>query len=514
MSNPERMEEVASPVSRFSLGSSAAKALLILSIAILYVLLSLPPAPVLGNAVGIFATLPVIAAGWHFGLRGGVLAGSLAFPLHSLFVVLTPNQVWSEWFLDGGGLWIVALPLVGAVSGRLRDLREQANQELAQLKLAEDVMRANEKKYRVFYDSLNDGIARTDLHGRITDANPAYLKMLGYTLQELRGKKTREVTDPKFHDAELANIRSVLEGKAALPFEKELVHKNGTQLWGEVHYSLERDDKGSPAGLLAVITDISQRKHLEGELLQSRKLEIVGQLASGMAHEVNNPLAVILGFSQLLLARELPEDVRKDAETIFQEAQRASNAIKDLLSFARRRKTEKVEFYVVKSLQRILALKAHDFRVNEIEVETLIDADLPKVMADEQRLQQVFLNIVTNAQHAVSDSHKRGRLVVRARKFGENVRLSFEDNGIGIPKQNLDKIFDPFFTTKGSTTGVGLGLSVSYAIVQEAGGRLWAESEEGKGATFVMELPGLVRQQEQAIPGSQEDSTILTREAG
>ena len=210
-----------------------------------------------------------------------------------------------------------------------------------------------------------------------------------------------------------------------------------------------------------------------------------------MAHEVNNPLSVILGFSQLLLARELEEGVHKNIQTIFDEAQRAVKVVQYLLSFARRSKAEESMVDVARLLDRVRSLKAYDFQLNHIEPELCLRPDMPFVMADEDQLQQVFFNIMTNAQQAMSDSQGRGHLLISGERVGDNLRLCFVDDGPGIAPDNLHNIFDPFFTTKDAGKGTGLGLNVSYGIVAEHGGQIWAKSESGRGATFFVDLPGM-----------------------
>lgn len=242
---------------------------------------------------------------------------------------------------------------------------------------------------------------------------------------------------------------------------------------------------------LQTTVEVALYKHeMERVLRQSNRLAAVGELAAGVAHEVNNPLASILGFSQLLMD-ELEGSLRNDALKIFEEAQRATEIILDLLTFAKPQESSKAEVIATEVLKRALALKAFDFRVNHIEVKLDLAADVPRVMADENQLLQVFLNILTNAEQAMEEAHGGGNLRIQGRRVDRNVRLSFADDGPGISKDNLNRIFDPFFTTKGVGKGTGLGLSVSYGIVREHGGKLWAESDPGRGATFHLKLPGL-----------------------
>jgi len=218
----------------------------------------------------------------------------------------------------------------------------------------------------------------------------------------------------------------------------------------------------------------------------------VGQLAAGVAHEVNNPLAAILGFSRLLLGQDIPDQAKQDVQIIFDEAQRGTTIIQDLLSFARKGKSEKKNIDITGGLKRVLNLKAADFRANHVKVDLEIEEGLPGLLADEQQLQQVYLNLLTNAQHAMFDANDGGNIAIQCRRVGDVLRLSFVDDGPGMTKEILEKIFEPFYTTKADGEGTGLGLSVCYGIVADHGGHLWAESEPGAGATFFIELPCFV----------------------
>ncbi len=231
------------------------------------------------------------------------------------------------------------------------------------------------------------------------------------------------------------------------------------------------------------------RRVVEDSLRQAQKLESVGQLAAGVAHEVNNPLATILGFSKLLLGQDIPDQAKQDVQTIFDEAERGTTIIQDLLAFARKGTSEKKIVGIARGLQRVLNLKAADFRANRVKVSLDINEDLPNVKADEQRLQQVYLNLLTNAQHAMSAANDGGNIEIRCKQHDDVLRLSFIDDGPGMTKNVIEKIFDPFYTTKPVGVGTGLGLSVCYGIIEDHGGRLWAESEPGAGAVFFIELP-------------------------
>ena len=232
----------------------------------------------------------------------------------------------------------------------------------------------------------------------------------------------------------------------------------------------------------------AQTRLAQERLLQSEKMSSVGQLVSGVAHELNNPLTGIMGFSQLLLLKDLEESARHQVETIYAEAERASKIVSNLLTFARRRRAQKEPSNLNTLIERVLELRNYDLRVRNINTEMEFDAALPETMVDANQLQQVFFNIINNAEQAMK-SQDEGTLRIRTRSNGRALNVSFTDSGPGMSAETVRRIFDPFFTTKEAGEGTGLGLTICYNIVEEHNGRIWAESEPGRGTTFVIELP-------------------------
>ncbi len=241
-------------------------------------------------------------------------------------------------------------------------------------------------------------------------------------------------------------------------------------------------------------------RETQAQLVQSEKLSAIGQLVAGVAHEINNPLQGIVGFSELL-AMEKTMDNKELAgdyvRRISREAERVRRIVQNLLSFARQHGPQRELASINDLLTRALDLRLYYLRTNNIEVTMDLDPKLPITVVDPYQLQQVFLNLINNAQQAMSDAFHRGHLTVRSRLIGDNtIRLEVEDDGPGIPEEQVSKIFDPFFTTKEVGQGTGLGLSICYGLVQEHGGRIWAESpvrespaELGPGTRVVVELP-------------------------
>jgi signal transduction histidine kinase len=228
---------------------------------------------------------------------------------------------------------------------------------------------------------------------------------------------------------------------------------------------------------------------MQEQLMAQDRLASIGQLVSGVAHEINNPLTGIIGFSELLLQRDLPDDVKADLKIVNDEAMRTAKIVKNLLTFARKQPEGKAPVDINEEIQRVLDLRNHEQKVNNIQVITRFASDLPQVMGNASQLQQVLFNIVINAEFFMLEAHQKGNLTITTERIGDFVRASFTDDGPGIPEEHMRNLFTPFFTTKEVGKGTGLGLSICHGIITEHGGRIYAESELGKGATFVVELP-------------------------
>ena len=225
------------------------------------------------------------------------------------------------------------------------------------------------------------------------------------------------------------------------------------------------------------------------KLLVSERVASIGQLSTGIAHELNNPLTSILGFSNMILEKDVPADLKEELQIISTEALRASRILKGLLTFVRKDDSQKVRVNVNRIIESVLELRANEQNANNIRVHTRLDRGLPEIMADPFQIQQVFLNIVINAEYFMVEAHKQGNLTVSTHKSGDMVRIVFTDDGPGIAPENLKHVFDPFYTTKGVGKGTGLGLSICHGIVSAHGGRIYAESTVAKGASFTVELP-------------------------
>ncbi|TAN59728.1 response regulator, partial [bacterium] len=264
-----------------------------------------------------------------------------------------------------------------------------------------------------------------------------------------------------------------------------------------------------------VARDITNEKQLREQLFHSEKLSSVGKLVAGIAHELNNPLMGILGFSQILM--DMPgdkklDDVKDKLKKIYQESLRTARIVQNLLTFARSQKTEREFTDINDIIRRTLDLKEYSLGANKIKTAFELAPNLPNTMADPYQLQQVFINIINNAEDAMTDYNKSGRLEIKTRKNRNKILITFKDDGPGIPKNILKKVFDPFFTTKEVGKGTGLGLSITHGIVTEHGGAIDITVPEAGGALVTIELPIIEKEQWTELKKAIDIETALTSE--
>jgi two-component system NtrC family sensor kinase len=328
----------------------------------------------------------------------------------------------------------------------------------------------------------------TGTEGVISYANRRW-SGLGFQPDQLVGHRFTELAAPARREALRAALAEVARGHQIDNFELPLLRGDGVSGQFSVNLSPISAEDGSVSSIVVVMTDVSDSAMLQAKLVHSEKMAAVGQLVSGVAHEVNNPLTAILGFTDLLIENpDVPESARRDLRVILQEAQRTKQIVQNLLSFARQKPPQRLPVQLNSILRRTLQLRAYDFHSHGVQVIEHLDESLPEVIGDSHQLQQVFLNIVNNAHDAVRETGRSARIDITSARNGSWIEVSFRDNGAGI--REPDRIFDPFYTTKEVGKGTGLGLSICYGIVREHGGEILCHNNpDSEGATFVVRLP-------------------------
>ncbi len=327
-----------------------------------------------------------------------------------------------------------------------------------------------------------------DTAGLVSYANRRWFEA-GFEQRELLGRPLLEMAAPGYVRPLADALQATMRGGQVDNLELQIMRGNGHVGQFSVNLSPMRDEQGNINSIVVVMTDITDSAELRGKLVHAEKMAAVGQLVSGVAHEVNNPLTAILGFADLLMENpEIPESARKDLRVILQEAQRTKQIVQNLLSFARQMPPQRNAVQLNLILRRTIQLRSYDFNSHGVEIIEHLDEELPDVIGDAHQLQQVFLNILNNAYDAVHEVGRPARIEIMTTKAGGAVEVSFRDNGYGI--SHPDRIFDPFFTTKEVGKGTGLGLSICYGIVKEHGGEILCHNNtDGEGATFVVRFP-------------------------
>jgi PAS domain S-box-containing protein len=358
-------------------------------------------------------------------------------------------------------------------------------------------LRESEERYRALFEQARDGIGLVRLDDyRLVEANDRFCEILGLRQQDCVGQDIRELptTTP---NAQPATFNGNTSG------ESELIIQNARGESLPVSVSFGPLSTDGEKVMIMNLRDLSVRKQLEADreemqqqLYQSSKMASIGELSAGVAHEINNPLNGVINFAQLLKDEETPrsEFEQQMIDGIIDEGERIAQIVRGLLTFARSESHELGEVHFADAIQTSIALFGRQFEKDGVKVEIDIDPKLPTVRADGSRLRQVVVNMISNAHHALKakpDSSERKLFRITARRVGKNgeiVRVEFYDNGVGIKRKYLAKVFDPFFTTRREAGGTGLGMSISFGIIRDFGGRINVESEEGKFTRFIIEL--------------------------
>lgn len=363
-----------------------------------------------------------------------------------------------------------------------------------QRKNTEEKIKRSANEWRTTFDSIRDKISIQDKNYRILRVNKPYAEALGIPIKELIGRTCFEIVHGTKKPVPNCPHRITLETGKPASFEFNDAAK-GT--YSEVSTYPILNEQGEITSTVHVVHDITRRRLEETEKQQLRskaemssRLAAIGEMAAGIAHEINNPLTGVIGFSEILLEKpDLPNDIREEIGIINSGSQRVKDVIKRMLTFARQTKPIRTSINITELIDSTLDLRSYVLRTANIEVVKDYEPDLPWITVDPGQMQEVFLNLIVNAEYAMKKASGRGKLTVKAVRLDKNIRISIIDDGPGISKEHLAKLFQPFFTTKAIGEGTGLGLSLSHGIILEHGGTIGAVSEEGKGATFTIDLP-------------------------
>jgi signal transduction histidine kinase len=344
--------------------------------------------------------------------------------------------------------------------------------------------------YENIIEVLNQGIFILDTQNRIIDMNTTAEKILSCPISRAIGQTT---------DTFLLNhpdLNSILSDEPTSVPSEILIRKGEKENYYLVHIALLNDWRGNPIGRMVSLIDNTEfrqvqarRRELEARNQLMSRLSTVGEMAAGIAHEVSNPLATVLGYSELLLKRDVPKDMRKDLEVIGKGAERAAAILERLLTFTGQQDGIFESVQVNSVIESAIDFRKHSLAVNNIDIIRQFDEKLPITTANGSQLQEVFLNLLMNAESAIAEAGKEGRITISTEKNEDNIHVFFEDNGAGISPGNLDKIFNPFFTTKKVGKGTGLGLSICHGIITGHNGEITVKSEPGNGSTFTITLP-------------------------
>lgn len=350
-----------------------------------------------------------------------------------------------------------------------------------------------ELQYKNLFDKARDGILVTDLEGNFVSLNDAAQKIFG-PRKYLKKEKIYRFVVPSNKKLLKEILQEVVGGREKEPFELTVINLEGIKIPVEISLTAIQEEQKT-AAIQFIMRDISERKKMEQKLIQASKMSAVGELASGVAHEINNPLASIAGYAEELLDRlDRSKDLRMEdraefseyLSTIIEQVYRCKEITKNLLNFARNDPLRPVRTNLLEVINKAIALVEFEAKGRNIRFIKMVGKEDVKVFTDPCQLQQVLLNLLKNAVEAVGSY---GLIKIATHTNNGNIEVRISDNGKGIPLRDLKKIFDPFFTTKPPSKGTGLGLPISYMIMQRLNGRIEVQSQEGKGSTFTIILP-------------------------
>jgi PAS domain S-box-containing protein len=344
---------------------------------------------------------------------------------------------------------------------------------------------------RRLIDSFPDLIFVVDSSGHYTFVSPRVKDILGYEPEETQNFEFGGRTHMEDRPALLSLFGEMLAGRQTFAsLEVRVRNKQGDWRRLRCHFSPLFNEQGKIDGVVISGRDVTELKRLEEQLIQAEKLAAMGQMLAGVAHELNNPLTAILGVTELLRDSEgMQDNTKRQLELTHRQARRAARIVQNLLEFSRPAAPQKKPLDVNTIIERTLQLQDHSLRRNNVEVDFQPQSDLPAVIGDANQLIQVFLNLISNAEHAIREVRDSGRIQIRIGRIGAHISVTVQDDGVGVAQEALPKLFDPFYTTKRPGGGTGLGLSICMSIVREHGGSVDVETLPAGGSAFTVYLP-------------------------
>jgi PAS domain S-box-containing protein len=369
--------------------------------------------------------------------------------------------------------------------------------DITEKRALESQVAETEEYLQRLIDNATDIIYTLDVDGRITFLNKMGQKTTGYSFDPDEKEHYSRYVIQEDREKNEGHFREAIKGKPQR-YESAIIRKDGGIV--NVLINITPIRKGSSVvGILGISRDITERKRMEAQLLQAGKMAAIGELAAGVAHEINNPVAIISGGAEQLQflidhfqgrPEEMSERLSRHVQVIREQAERCKKITQGLLNFARKTEIHTIRVDIANLLKETVALVENRSKSEGKKVKLCLPVELPCLNADPHQLDQVFLNLVNNALDAVDTGDT---VIVKACTEDDAVAIEFIDEGTGIPEENLRKIFDPFFTTKAVGKGTGLGLAICFGIVQQMNGVLLVNSTPGRGTTFTVRLP-LVQQ--------------------
>src|SRR6267143_2148139 len=345
-----------------------------------------------------------------------------------------------------------------------------------------ELLSSGKREWEQTVDAFNQAICYVDPHGAVRRANRMFAELIKLPITALPGRPWLTLLPPSWVDPVARLLTPPPEG-ASTPVEVRA---------GERTLLVTAIPAGEPGAAVLLFEDQSEKRRLQDQLLQSEKMSAIGQLIAGVAHDLNNPLASVVGFSDLLgEAPDVPPRLAEPLAVIRQEAERASGIVRNLLSFARRQEGERQVQSIRPILESTILLLRNQLMAHKIELTFTAEPGLPEVEVHANQIKQVFVNIINNAAQAILGAQRSGgRITVLAKCWLDGVAVSISDNGPGMPESVAQHVFEPFFSTKAEGEGTGLGLSICQGIVKEHGGSMTVDPGPGTGAKFTVELPG------------------------